>query len=66
MIMDKEQLTYAEAMKELDSIVAKLQSPDCDVDQLCDYTRRATVLLKFCREKLTKTDAELEELLKEL
>lgn len=64
--MASESLTYASAMKELEEIVQQLQHPDCDIDQLCDLTRRSTVLIKFCKEKLTKTDEELVELLDKL
>ncbi len=61
--MAKQPQNYTSAMKELEEIVAKLQSPDCEVDQLCELTQRSVELLKFCREKLTKTDEELSKLL---
>lgn len=60
--MAKAQLTYASAMKELEEIVQTLQRPDCEIDQLCDLTRRSTELITFCKEKLTKTDEELVKL----
>lgn len=59
-------MTYSSAMKELEEIVQKLQRPDCEIDQLCDLTRRSTELIKFCKEKLTKTDEDLVKLLDEL
>jgi len=64
--MTKQPLNYTSAMKELEEIMAKLQSPDCEVDQLCELTQRSVELLKFCREKLTKTDEGLSKLLDEL
>ncbi len=61
--MSEPKLTYSSAISELEEIVAKMQSPQCEVDQLCDLTRRATVLLRFCRTKLTETDQDLVKLL---
>ncbi len=61
--MAKQDLTYDAAMTELEEIVEKLQSPQCEVDQLCDLTKRSMELLKFCKQKLTATDEELKKLL---
>ena len=63
---NKETLTYAGAMKELEEIVQKLQRTDCEIDQLCELTRRSTVLIKFCKERLTQTDEELVKVLEDL
>lgn len=62
----EEKLTYAEAMKELEEIVRKLQSPDCEIDQLCQLTERSVKLLAFCKDKLTKTDEKLVKLLEQI
>lgn len=58
--------TYNQAVTELEQILQKMQSPDCDIDKLSEYTARALKLLKFCKEKLTKTDEELKRTLEEL
>lgn len=60
------EMTYTAAMQELEQIVAKMQRPDCDVDQLCAMTERSMKLIAFCKEKLTKTDKDLEQLLEKL
>lgn len=71
--MDKEQisgeisgLSYSEAMKQLEEIVQRMQSNDCDIDLLSEYTTRAMLLLKACKERLTKTDEELKKCIDEL
>ena len=64
--MSNQPLTYTSAMQELEAIVEQLQSPQCEVDQLCDLTRRSVELLKFCRQKLTSTDEELLKLLENI
>lgn len=61
-----ENLKYADAMRELEQIVAKLQSPDCDVDELCSLTAKAIDLLNFCKSKLTKVDEDLVKLLENI
>ena len=59
-------LTYTKAMQELETIVAKMQSDNCDIDALSDYTKRAAELIKFCREKLTSTDEEVKKCIESL
>lgn len=63
---ETEKLTYAEAVKELEEIVARMQSDNCDIDKLSAYTRRAIELLRLCRESLTATDEEIQKCLEEL
>ena len=59
-------LKYADAMKELEQIVSKLQNPNCDVDELCSLTAKAIELLNFCKAKLTKVDKDLVKLLENI
>ncbi|MDE6161224.1 MAG: exodeoxyribonuclease VII small subunit [Muribaculaceae bacterium] len=60
------ELTYSEAVAELEAIVAKLRGDNCDVDALTAMTRRAAELLASCRSRLTATDAELRAILDSL
>ena len=60
------ELTYNQAVGELDSILRTMQSDNCDIDRLTIYTRRATELLKECRARLTATDEELRAILADL
>lgn len=61
-----EELSYTEAVAELEAIVATLRGDNCDVDSLTAMTRRAAALLDSCRHRLTATDAELQTILREL
>lgn len=63
--MNKE-MTYSAAVAELEAIVAKMQGDNCDIDSLAGYTSRALELLKFCKEKLFKTDEEVKKCLEAL
>ncbi|MBP3535428.1 MAG: exodeoxyribonuclease VII small subunit [Muribaculaceae bacterium] len=60
------ELTYTQAVSELEQILAHMQSDKCDIDKLSAYTRRATELLMECRSRLTATDEELRSILAEL
>lgn len=60
------EMTYTQAVTELEGILRMMQSENCDIDQLTAYTRRATELLKDCRSRLTATDEELRSILADL
>ncbi len=58
--------TYTEAKKELEAIVAAIESGELDVDALTEKVKRASELIAFCKEKLTKTDKELQKILDDI
>lgn len=60
--MAKEQ-TYGEAMKELQAIMNRIENEDLDVDILMEEVKRASVLIKFCKDKLYKTNEEIQKIL---
>lgn len=59
-------MTYAETVGELESILQMMQGDKCDIDRLTDYTRRAIELLTECRSRLTTTDEQLRTILSQL
>lgn len=59
-------LTYTQAVTELESILRAMQGESCNIDSLTAYTRRATELLRECRSRLVATDKELKEILADL
>ena len=61
-----DKLTYTQAVNELEEIVKKMQSPECSIDNLSQYTARSLQLLKVCKAKLTATDEELKKVLDEM
>lgn len=60
------EMTYTQAVNELEQILAHMQSDKCDIDKLSALTRRATELLNECRSRLTATDRELRTILSQL
>ena len=59
------ELKYEAAMAELQTITRKMENDELDIDQLTNQLRRAQQLIKFCRDKLTKTDEEIKKILAE-
>ena len=59
-------MTYTQAITELEEIVKKMQSPECSIDNLSQFTARSLQLLKVCKAKLTQTDEELRKVLAEM
>lgn len=63
--MEKKEMKYEEALRQLEDIVEKMENDELDIDQLSDQLRKAKKLVKLCKDKLTKTDAEIRKLLSE-
>lgn len=61
--MTKQELKYEDAVRQLETIVDKLESNDLGIDQLSSELKKAQQLIKLCKEKLTKTDNEIKKLL---
>ncbi len=57
--------TYSEAMKRLEGIVSRIESNELDIDELGANLKEAQKLIKFCRDKLYKTDQEIRKMLGE-
>lgn len=64
--MAKKEKTYAEAMLELESILAKIEAGDLDIDLLAEEIKRASVLIKFCKDKLFKTEDQIKKIINEI
>lgn len=58
--------TYEEAFQELQNIVKEIESGTINVDALGEKVKRAGELIRFCREKLFKTEEEVNEVLKDI
>ena len=56
-------MKYEEALQQLETIVRKMESGEYDIDEITEQLKNAQKLIKFCRDKLTKTDAEIKKIL---
>ncbi len=52
---------YEEALAELEEIVRKMESGEMSIDALTANIKKAKELVKLCRDKLMKTEGELEK-----
>lgn len=59
-------LSYTDAIAKLEDIVTKMQSPDCDIDLLAEYTSDALRLMNHCKAKLRKTEEEVQRALESI
>lgn len=63
--MENNEMKYEKVVSELEEIVDKMERDELDIDQLSEQLKRAKVLVKLCKDKLTKTDEEIKKLLSE-
>jgi len=59
-------VTYQDALNEVDEILGKIESNELDIDELAEKVKRVSFLLKFCKDKLQKTNEEVEKILNEM
>ncbi len=55
-------IRYEEALSQLETIVRKMESNEYDIDELAAQLKTAQRLIKFCKDKLTKTEEELQKI----
>jgi exodeoxyribonuclease VII small subunit len=58
-----EELSYREAIDEIDEILAEIESDKLDVDTLAPLVERAAALVENCRERLASTDVKVRDAL---
>jgi exodeoxyribonuclease VII small subunit len=59
-------MSYNEAMAEVEEILEKIENEELDVDDLAEKVKRVSVLLRICKDKLMKTNEQVEQILKEM
>lgn len=60
----KEELTYTIAVSELEQIIGEMEDASISMDELSAKVKRAAQLLHFCRNRLTSTELEVNNILK--
>jgi len=61
-----DQINYADAFEELQTIVTEIEKGEISVDELSQKVKRAAQLIKICKLKLTSTEEDVNKILKEL
>ena len=57
---------YAEAMREVESIISELDSTSVDVDVLAAKVERASFLINWCNERITSAQLTVDSLVANL
>jgi len=64
--MTKKTVKYSEAIEEVEKIINQIESNELDIDELTEKIRRASELLKFCKQKLHFTEQEIQKIIDEM
>jgi exodeoxyribonuclease VII small subunit len=59
-------LTYEKAFNELRQIAAEIESEKVSVDELAEKVKRASVLIRYCQEKLRSTETEVNNIISQM
>jgi exodeoxyribonuclease VII small subunit len=60
--MSNEEMKYEAAFAQLQDIVRKMESDEYSIDEIAVQLKEAQRLIKFCKDKLSKTEAEIRQL----
>lgn len=60
-----EKLTFEQALNELETIVATMESGNIPLDQMISYFERGNKLRQICSEKLSELEKKIEVLVRE-
>ena len=52
-------MKYEEALTQLETIVRKIEANEYNIDEIAAQLKTAQRLIKFCKDKLSKTEEEL-------
>jgi len=63
---EKTELSYNQAIGEMEKILSKIENQDLDVDELADQLKRVNELIRICKKKLLTAEKEVEKILKEM
>ena len=58
-----EQLTYEQAMQQLEAMAQQMERGDIGIDVMAERLREAQELMKFCHEKLYEAEKNCKSLL---
>ena len=61
-----EEIKYTDAFEELQDIDREIEDGEISVDELSIKVKRAALLIKICKSKLTSTEEDVNEILKDL
>ena len=63
--MEKSKISHAEAIGEVEQILARFNDEQMDIDEMGKQVKRAAELIRLCKERLHKVENEVADILKE-
>lgn len=57
-----EEMKYEEAVHQLEEIVQKMENGDYSIDEIAVQLQTAQRIIKLCKDKLTKTEQEIQKI----
>jgi exodeoxyribonuclease VII small subunit len=64
--MSDETPKYGDAIEELEEILEEIEAEDVDLDDLADKVERASDLVELCRDKLDRTEVQVQSIIEDL
>ena len=64
--MSDDAIGYTDAMAELGDILDELERDDLDVDLLAERVKRASELIKLCRSRIARAQADVDTIVIDL
>jgi len=61
-VADTQNVGYEDAVTELEEILSELSDDDIDVDHLAERVKRATELVKICRDRIAAARLEVKDI----
>jgi exodeoxyribonuclease VII small subunit len=61
--MAKKEISYSEAVIEIEEILQQLENEELDIDILSEKVKKVSSLLKICKKKLHQTEDEVQKIL---
>ncbi len=59
----KKSFSYNEAIKEIEEIIYEVENNKVDIDLLSEKVKRVSSLINACKNKLLKTEEQIEKIL---
>jgi exodeoxyribonuclease VII small subunit len=59
-------ISYTEAISELEAIVTEIEQGEITIDTLSQKVKRASELIRICKNKLTSTEEDVSKILGEI
>ncbi|MFO7828628.1 MAG: exodeoxyribonuclease VII small subunit [Bacteroidales bacterium] len=64
--MAKKEISYNDAITEIDDILSKIENEELDIDDLSVKVKRVSTLIKQCKKKLFETEGQVQKIIEDI